>query len=105
MFQLYRGYASSDRARVNNKKGCLTEELARNTANPIRTASFGKELQGASSGQRAKLYRIRVSQSGNRQTPQIRRSTQEYLVGYDQLSSTLQRLNKRGSRIVDITSA
>lgn len=105
MFQLYRGYASSDRARTNNKKGCLTTELARNTATPIRTPGFGKELQGTTGGKREKLYRIRVTQSASGQTPQIRRSLQEYLVTYEQLSSTLQRLNQRGNRIVNITSA
>lgn len=105
MFQLYRGYASSDRARVNNKKGCLTTELAQNTATPLRTASFGKELQGTTGGKREKLYRIRVAQSASGRTPQIRRSMQEYLVSYEQLSPTLQRLNQRGSRIVNIMSA
>ena len=105
MFQLYRGYASSDRARANNKKGCLTTDLAQNTASPVRTASFGRELQGVTRGKREKVYRIRVSQSASGRTPQIRRGIQEYLVSYEQLSSTLQRLNQRGSRIVNITSA
>ncbi|MEO0352563.1 MAG: phycobilisome linker polypeptide [Cyanobacteria bacterium P01_A01_bin.15] len=103
MFQLYRGYASSDRAPA--KKGYLTAELAGNSASPIRTPSFGKELQGTNGGTREQVYRIRVSQSASGRTPQIRRSTQEYVVTYEQLSSTLQRLNQRGSRIVKITSA
>lgn len=105
MFQLYRGYASSDRARANNKKGCLTTELGCNTATPVRTPGFGKELQGTTGGKREKLYRIRVAQSASQQRPQIRQSMQEYLVTYEQLSSTLQRLNQRGSRIVNIMSA
>jgi phycocyanin-associated rod linker protein len=105
IFQLYRGYASSDRARANNKKGRLTTELATNTATPIRTSSFGKELQGSTRGKREKLYRIRVSQTASRRVPQIRQSIQEYLVSYEQMSSMLQRLNQRGSRIINITSA
>ncbi|MEO1294258.1 MAG: phycobilisome linker polypeptide [Cyanobacteria bacterium J06636_16] len=105
MFQLYRGYASSDRARVNHKKGCLTSDLARNTASPLRTPTLNKELLGTTGGSREQLYRIRVSQSASGKTPQIRRGIQEYLVTYEQLSPTLQRLNQRGSRIVDITSA
>lgn len=105
MFQLYRGYASSDRARANNKKGRLTTELATNTATPVRTPDFGKELQGVTRGKREKLYRIRVSQSASGRVPQIRQGVQEYLVAYEQLSSTLKRLNKRGSRIINITSA
>lgn len=105
MFQLYRGYASSDRARTQNKKGCLTAELATNTATPIRTPGFGKELQGTTRGKREKFYRLRVSQSASGRIPQIRRGIQEYLVSYEQLSSTMQRLNQRGSRIINITSA
>lgn len=105
MFQLYRGYASSDRAPVNNKKACLTTELARNSASPVRTPSFGKELLGTTGGTREQMYRIRVSQAASGRTPQIRRGIQEYLVTYEQLSPTLQRLNQRGSRIVGITAA
>ncbi|NEP18872.1 MAG: photosystem I reaction center subunit XII [Leptolyngbya sp. SIO4C1] len=105
MFQLYRGYASSDRAAVNNKKGCLTTELARNSASPVRTSTTGKELLGTAGGAREQLYRIRVSQAASGRTPQIRRGMQEYLVTYEQLSPTLQRLNQRGNRIVNITPA
>ncbi|MGC1309546.1 MAG: phycobilisome linker polypeptide [Phormidesmis sp.] len=105
MFQLYRGAASSDRARITQKKGQLTTELAQNTASPVRTAAVGKELQGVTGGQREQLYRIRVSQSASGRTPQLRLSVQEYLVPYEQLSSTMQRLNRRGSRIVNITPA
>lgn len=104
MFQLYRGCASSDRARVTHKKACLTSDLARNTASPVRSSTLSKELAGTTGGDREKLYRIRVSQTANRQSPQIRRGIQEYLVSYEQLSPTLQRLNQSGSRIVDIAS-
>ncbi|MFK8182583.1 MAG: phycobilisome rod-core linker polypeptide [Phormidesmis sp.] len=102
MFQLYRGAASSDRPQ---KPACLTSELARNTASPIRAANGGKELQGVTGGGREQLYRIRVSQSASVRTPQVRLGVQEYVVSYEQLSPTLQRLNKRGNRIVSITSA
>ncbi|MEL7353440.1 MAG: phycobilisome linker polypeptide [Cyanobacteria bacterium P01_A01_bin.116] len=105
MFQLFRGAASSDRARVNHKKGALTTDLARNSATPVRTANLGKELQGVTGGQREQLYRIRVSQAASSRTPQIRLSVQEYLVSYEQLSPTMQRLNKRGCRIVNVSPA
>ncbi|MEO0455311.1 MAG: phycobilisome linker polypeptide [Cyanobacteria bacterium P01_A01_bin.114] len=105
MFQLYRGVASSDRARVNHKKACLTTELARNSASPVRTSTLSKELTGATGGTRGQLYRVRVSQSASGRTPQVRRGIQEYLVTYEQLSSTLQRLNQRGNRIVNISPA
>ena len=105
MFQLYRGYASSDRAKVNNRKGCLTSELARNSSSPVRTSTFGKELLGATGSQRESLFRIRATQSASGRSPQVRLSVQEYVVTYEQLSATLQRLNKRGSRIVNVLPA
>ncbi len=105
MFQLYRGAASSDRGASLNKKGRLTTELARNVASPLRAAGAGKELMGATGDSRGQLYRVRVSQGASARTTQVRRGMQEYLVSYDQLNPTLQRLNKRGSRIVDITPA
>lgn len=105
MFQLYRGYANSDRSQGKNKSAWLTEDLARNLATPVRTPNFGKGLSGTTSGSRGDLYRIRVSQTGSGRTPQIRRSITEYLVTYDRLSPTLQRLNKRGSRTIGISPA
>ncbi len=105
MFQLYRGAASSDRGRVNHRKGILTTELARNTATPVRAATLGKELQGVTGGDREQLYRVKVSQSASGRRPQIRSGIQEYLVSYEQLSPTLQRLNKRGCRIVNVSPA
>lgn len=104
LFQLYRGYASSDRAN-GNKRGRLTEDLAMNLAKPLRTATNGSELTGVHGGSRGQLYRIRVSQAASSRTTQVRRSVSEYLVAYEQLSPTMQRLNQRGCRIVDITQA
>jgi phycocyanin-associated rod linker protein len=105
MFQLYQGYANSDRAQGKNKSAWLTTDLARNTANPVRTPHFGKGLAGTTKGDRGDLYRVRVTQSNTGRTTQIRRSVSEYLVSYDQLSPTLQRLNQRGSRVVSISPA
>lgn len=105
MFQLYRGYANSDRSQGKNKGGCLTMELARNLSAPIQTSNSGKGLVGVTGGSRDRLYRVRVMQSDRGKTPQVRRGVKEYVVAYDQLSSTLQRLNQRGSRVVNITPA
>ena len=72
----------------------------------IRTPHFGQGLAGNTSDDRGKLYRVRAIQGdrvGSR--PQLRRSVSEYLVSYDQLSSTMQRLNQRGSRITQISPA
>ncbi len=104
MFELYRGYAGSDRAQ-GNSKGQLTEGLGLNMAMPLRPNSMGGELVGVHGGRRGQLYRIRVTQAASNRTTQIRRGISEYLVPYDQLSPTMQRLNQRGNRIVSITSA
>jgi phycocyanin-associated rod linker protein len=102
MLQLYQGYANSDRAQGKNKSAWLTRDLALNLANPVHTPNFGRGLAGVTSGERGQIYRVRVMQAASSRTPQIRRSISEYLVAYDQLSPTLQRLNQRGSRVVDI---
>lgn len=105
MFQLYRGYANSDRAQGKNKLACLTNDLARNLATPVQTSTFGKSLAGVVGGDRGQLYRVRVMQADRGRTPQVRQSMRDYVVTYDQLSPTLQRLNQRGSRVVNISPA
>lgn len=105
IFSLYRGYASSDRAQGKSKGAWLTTELAQNSASAIRTPNFGLGLAGNTSGDRGKLYRVRVIQADNGRTTQIRRSSTDYLVPYDQLSSTMQRLSKRGGRITQVALA
>jgi phycocyanin-associated rod linker protein len=105
MFQVYRGYANSDRAQGKNKSAWLTQDLARNSTTPIQTPAFGRGLAGSAGGDRGQLYRVRVTQADRGRTPQIRRSVKEYLVAYDQLSPTLQRLNQQGGKVVSITTA
>jgi phycocyanin-associated rod linker protein len=105
IFQLYRGYASSDRAQGNNKSASLTRDLARNLATPVRTSTFGRSLAGVTGGDRGQLYRVRAMQANSQKTAKIRRSVSEYLVTYEQLSPTLQRLNQSGSRVVSVSPA
>lgn len=100
LFQLYRGYANSDRAQAQSKAR-LTWELARNVASPITTPSAGA-LSGAVGGRRGDVYRVRVLQGASGSSPTVRRSTMEMLVSYDQLSSKLQQLNRAGSKVVSI---
>jgi phycocyanin-associated rod linker protein len=105
MFQIYRGYANSDRAQGKNKSAWLTQDLARNLATPVQTPSFGRSLAGTVRDDCGQLYRVRVTQADRGRTPQIRRSVSEYFVTYDQLTPTLQRLNQRGSRVVSVSPA
>lgn len=103
LFQLYRGYASSDRAQ-KQAAGRLTWEVITNAASPIYTPA-STALVGAALGSRGDLYRIRVSQAASANSTVIRRSTAEYLVPYEQLSSKLQQLNRQGKKVLSLTQA
>ena len=101
-FQLYRGYASSDRAQ-NKKQAKLTWEVARNIPSRIQTPDTGNALVGTSGGTRGKLYRIQVMQGASPSSPVVRQATTELLVPYEQLSNKLQQLNRKGSKVMSIT--
>lgn len=100
LFQLYRGYANSDRSQAQTKPR-LTWELAKNTASPIPVANAGA-LSGGIGGRRGDVFRVRVMQGPSGTSPTIRRSTMEMLVSYDQLSNKLQQLNRAGSKVVSV---
>jgi phycocyanin-associated rod linker protein len=103
MFQLYRGYASSDRAKGNGNTPRLTYDLAWNISTPVRASK--SVLTGTTITARGQLYRIRVSQGAKGRNPQLRRSINEYVVPYERLSETLQNLSKRGCRVIALTDA
>lgn len=105
MFQLYQGYANSDRAQGNTGSPRLTYDLARNTATPVRSPGGNGSLSGTTTTERGNLYRLRVTKGAVGRAPQVRRSLQEYVVPYERLSATLQKLNKQGGRVLSITEA
>lgn len=105
MFQLYQGYANSDRAQGNTGNPRLTYDLARNMATPVRSPGGNGSLSGTTTTERGGLYRLRVTKGTVGRAPQVRRSMQEYVVPYERLSATLQKLNKQGSRVLSITNA
>lgn len=105
MFQLYQGYANSDRAQGNTGSPRLTYDLARNMATPVNNPGGRGSLSGTTTTARGNLYRLRVAQGAPGNSPQIRRSFQEYVVPYERLSATLQKLNKQGGRIESLTPA
>ncbi|MEA5510743.1 phycobilisome linker polypeptide [Crocosphaera sp. UHCC 0190] len=104
MFQLYRGYANSDRAQGKQSK--LMQEVARNTASPVYIGETAEVLSGVAGGSRDQVYRVRVVQGAapGRGT-QIRRSSMEYLIPYEQLSNKLQQINRQGGKVTTITPA
>jgi phycocyanin-associated rod linker protein len=105
MFQLYRGYASSDRTQAGKSRPRLTYELGRNLASPVPVTEKRQSLTTATAGERGQLYRLRFSQGARGRAPQIRRSIREYVVSYDQLSSTLQKINRSGGQLLSMTNA
>jgi phycocyanin-associated rod linker protein len=105
MFQLYQGYANSDRAQGNTGSPRLTYDLARNLATPVQSPGGNGSLSGTTTTERGGLYRLRVTKGTIGRAPQVRRSMQEYIVPYERLSATMQKLNKQGSRILSLTNA
>jgi phycocyanin-associated rod linker protein len=101
MFQLYRGYANSDRAQ-RNSKGALTWDVARNLASPVLAATSGS-LTGTATGGRSNTYRIRFLQAASPNASVVRRSTSEVVVPYEQLSNKLQQLNRKGCKVINVT--
>ncbi|MGD1918567.1 MAG: phycobilisome rod-core linker polypeptide [Pleurocapsa sp.] len=105
MFQLYRGYANSDRAQGSTGTPRLTYDLSRNTVTPVRSPGGNGSLSGTTTTERGGLYRVRITKGAIGRAPQIRRSIQEYVVPYERLSATLQKINKQGSRVLSLTEA
>jgi phycocyanin-associated rod linker protein len=122
MFRLYRGYATSDRSQVAGTKSRLAGELGRNDTSAVIPPSggnndgfgyqasaqgtmpnraFGRSIQGDT----ARLYRIEVASISLPRYPRVRRSNKEFIVTYEQLSSTLQQINKIGGKIASVTIA
>lgn len=123
MFNLYRGYANSDRSQLAGKKSRLATELALGTTSAINTPSglgsrvstylvsekgntqnrvFGRPQ---TTQERGTLYRIEVAGMSTPGYPSIRRSNRVFVVSYEALSMTLQRINKTGGRVASIARA
>jgi len=121
MFRLYRGYANSDRSQLAGTNSRLASDLARNSASAIVAPSGGGEgfayqpsklgtapartFGRSSTGSTPRLYRIEVAGISLPRYPRVRRSNKEFIVPYEQLSNTLQQINKLGGKVASITLA
>ncbi|MEL6815553.1 MAG: phycobilisome linker polypeptide [Cyanobacteria bacterium J06598_3] len=124
MFSLYRGYANSDRAQVAGSASRLAQDLAQNVVSAIVPPSSADNNNGwayqAARGagitnrvfarpgltsDRGSLYRIEISGRRLPGYPSIRRSNRVLVVSYEDLSKTLQKINKSGGRVANITPA
>jgi phycocyanin-associated rod linker protein len=120
MFQLYRGYATSDRSQMAGRVSRLAEELGRNQSTSIMPPSAvgsattrkgnmapKKALGGTTpfGGQPGKVYRVEVVGMAGPGYPRVRRTNTAFLVPYEQLSSKLQQISRMGGRVSSVTSA
>ncbi|BAZ46518.1 phycocyanin associated linker protein [Chondrocystis sp. NIES-4102] len=93
-----------DRAQGNSGNPRLTYDLARNTATPVNILGGRGSLSAITTTDRGSLYRV-ITQGAIRRTPQLRRSVKEYVVPYERLSATLQKINQQGGRVISLTVA
>ncbi|MGD1804815.1 phycobilisome rod-core linker polypeptide [Dapis sp. BLCC M126] len=119
MFQLYRGYANSDNSQIYGKQSRLAKDLGRNSASAVVIPSGSGEgwaykasNQGIAPNKAFKnsnwgdrVYRIEVSCMNLPRYPKVRRVSKAWFVPYDQLSDTLQKINKMGGKVASITLA
>ena len=120
MFRLYRGYANSDRAQLEGNNSRLASELGQNAVSaivgpsgsnegwayrPAKGAMATRAFGRSSTGSGDRLYRIEVAAATLPRYPQVRRVNREYIVSYEQLNSTLQRINKMGGKVASVTIA
>ncbi|NJM73603.1 MAG: photosystem I reaction center subunit XII [Scytonema sp. RU_4_4] len=117
MFQLYRGYANSDRAQFAGNAPHLVTELGRNTASAVvapgspgfgyRPSAKGVTPNSTFGGSTIygdrRLYRVEVSALLTPKYPRVRRSNKAVVITYDQLSDYMQRVQREGGKIASIT--
>lgn len=121
MFQLYRGYANSDRAQLKGATPHLAVELGRNASSPV-VAPSGSGSDGfayvapykgmtpnstfggaATFGKEGRLFRVEAAKVFGAGYPSTRRVNQAVVIPYEELSSYLQRVHKQGGKIASIT--
>ncbi|MBE9135922.1 phycobilisome linker polypeptide [Nodosilinea sp. LEGE 07088] len=121
MFQMYRGYATSDTAQAGGKKSRLAGELGRNTSSSIisptsaaagwssqanKLATPSQALGGSTPyGSDSRVYRIEVMGANLPRYPKVRRINTSYLVPYEKLSAKLQQINAMGGKVTSVTPA
>jgi phycocyanin-associated rod linker protein len=122
MFRLYRGYANSDRSQIERNNTRLATELGQNSATAVVGPSGGndgwsylrskqnetpsKALGGnLPYGSDRKIYRVEITAISQPGYPSVRRSNKALLVPFEELSATLQRINRSGGRVASITPA
>lgn len=119
MFQLYRGYANSDRSQAAGSASRLARELATNRASSIVGPSGSnpnwsfraaadvapQRALGNAVGEGDRVYRIEVTSLRGQGYPKLRRSSNVFIVPYERLSEKMQQIHRQGGKIVSINPA
>lgn len=119
IFQLYRGYATSDRSQLLGVSSRLAQELGRNSASTIVAPSGGSNgfayhpsvkgttpsstFGGSSAYGSGRLYRVETARIFQPGYPKVRRVNQAVIIPYEELSNHLQRVQRLGGKIASIT--
>ena len=97
----------------------MAKELAQNNASAVIApsgSSSGWAYQDSSRGvtpertfrnsnKEGRIYRVEIAGMSLAGYPKVRRASRALLVPYEQLSPTLQRINKMGGKVASITLA
>lgn len=119
MFQMYRGYANSDRSQVAGSLSRLARELALNSSSAVVGPSGSNEgwayrpsRKGVTpnqtfrnSNKAGRIYRVEISGMCLPRYPKVRRGSRALLVPYEELSATLQQISKMGGKVASVTLA
>lgn len=119
MFQLYRGYANSDRSQLAGASTRLAGELGRNSASAVVGPSGGNNgfayrpsakgstpsstFGSAQSPKSGRLYRVEVAGIAGPGYPKVRRINKAVVIPYEELSNHMQRVQRQGGKIASIT--
>ena len=119
IFQLYRGYATSDRSQIAGNSARLAGELAKNSASTViapagsnngfayRSSFRGQTpnttFQGSQGFGKGRLYRVEVASISQPGYPKVRRVNQAVIIPYEELSNYFQQVQRRNGKIASIT--
>ncbi|MBD2165592.1 phycobilisome linker polypeptide [Calothrix sp. FACHB-156] len=119
IFQLYRGYANSDRSQIPGASSRLASELARNSASTViapagsnngfayRASVKGQTPSTAFQGSQAygsgRLYRVEVAGISQPGYPKVRRINKAVVIPYEELSNYFQQVQRRNGKIASVT--
>ncbi|NBO30068.1 MAG: photosystem I reaction center subunit XII [Cyanobacteria bacterium WB6_1B_304] len=117
-FQLYRGYANSDRSQIGGNSSRLAVELGSGTVSPIVAPSgdndgwayrssvkgeTSKSSFGGSTLYSGRLYRLEFAGINQPGYPSVRRTNQAFNVRYDELLTFMQRVRRSGGKLATVT--